>query len=72
MEFTIPEKLQEAVNAIGLNSDQYVRKDDLIYIKTEFSNCILTLKINESNQLMDIETNEIVGQLSPAKCLFAR
>ncbi|MBX3708720.1 MAG: hypothetical protein KIT56_09200 [Gammaproteobacteria bacterium] len=55
-----------------LNGDQYVRKDDLIYIKTEFSNCILTLKINESNQLIDVETNEIVGQLSPAKCLFAR
>ncbi len=69
---TFVDPLDKNRKEVCLNSDQYVRKDGLIYIKTEFSNCILTLKINESNQLMDIETNEVVGQLSPAKCLFAR
>ncbi|HSW76246.1 MAG TPA: hypothetical protein VLG50_04350 [Candidatus Saccharimonadales bacterium] len=69
---TFKDPLDKNRGEICLNGDQYVRKDNYIYIKTEFSNCILTLKINESNQLIDVETNEVVGQLSPAKCLLAR
>ena len=47
---------------IHLNEDEYICHDNYFYVKTEFSNCMLTLIKNESNQLIDLYTKEVVGR----------
>lgn len=34
-----------------------------IYVKTSFSNCVLKLRINASNELIDTITNKQVGRV---------
>ncbi len=50
-----------------LRANQYIRKNDWVYVKTELSNCILALRINAYNQLVDANTKEIVGNLISIK-----
>ncbi len=58
-------------NEVTLTSNQYVRKGEHIYVKTEYSNCILTLRIGEHNQLIDAYTNKTIGELIPAHALIS-
>ncbi|WP_133126814.1 hypothetical protein [Legionella nagasakiensis] len=55
--------LDTAKNKLILNGDQYMRQSNHIYVKTSFSNCLLKLRINESNELIDTITNKQVGRI---------
>jgi hypothetical protein len=57
---------------ICLEGDQYMQKGNFIYVKTEYSNCILALKINAENQLIDAETGDILGELLRDKPMLTR
>lgn len=50
-------------NLITLGANEYLQEKEYIYVKTEYSNCILTLKISESNKLIDVATGNEVGRL---------
>ncbi|MFO9478527.1 hypothetical protein SDB42_06240 [Legionella pneumophila serogroup 1] len=47
---------------ITLQADKYVRDNNYFYVKTELSNCILSLELNNSNELIDIYTKKKVGR----------
>lgn len=50
-------------NKLVYKKNEYIRHCDHIYVKTKFSNCILCLIINDSNELFDVNTNKKIGKI---------
>ena len=59
----ITDPVDENKNKIILTNKDFIRKSDTYFVKTKFSNCVLELHRNMSDELTDEETQAVIGKV---------
>ena len=59
----ITDPVDENKNKIILTHKDFIRESDKYFVKTKFSNCVLELHRNISDELIEVETQAVIGKV---------